>query len=52
MNVPVTITDPTTALMLTQLEVDEFGRVRSGRAGLRHRRRRFLAHAKLRRLLA
>ncbi|GAA1139952.1 hypothetical protein [Nocardioides aquiterrae] len=46
------ITDPTTALMLAHLEVDELGSVRARRADLRRRQRRFHAAAKLRKLLA
>ncbi len=44
--------DPTTALMLTHLEVDELGRVRARRGDLRRRQRRFQRHARLRKLLA
>jgi hypothetical protein len=47
----MTIPDPTTALMLSHLQVDEFGRVRAGRSDLRRRQRRFHAAAKLRKLL-
>ncbi|CAI9416034.1 hypothetical protein [Nocardioides sp. T2.26MG-1] len=48
----ISIPDPTAALMLAQLRVDEFGRAHAGdRAGLR-RRRRFQHHARLRKLLA
>jgi hypothetical protein len=46
------ITDPTTALMLSHLEVDELGQVRARRADLRRRQRRFQRHARLRKLLA
>ncbi|MEP9362033.1 hypothetical protein ABLE68_03635 [Nocardioides sp. CN2-186] len=46
------ITDPTTALLLTHLDVTADGRVRSGRADLRRRQRRHLRAAKLRKLLA
>jgi hypothetical protein len=45
----VTVPDPTAARVLTHLKFDEFGRVR---AGLRRRRRRFLAGARLRKLFA
>lgn len=45
------ITDPTTALMLAHLEVDELGRVHP-RGDLRRRQRRFHAGARLRKLLA
>ena len=48
----ISIADPTAALMLTQLDVDEFGRVRSGRRDLRRRQRRYQRHAKLRKLFA
>lgn len=49
----ISIADPTAALMLTQLRVDEFGRAYAGdRAGLRRRRARHQRHARLRRLLA
>ena len=46
------IADPTSALMIAGLDVDEFGQVRSRRADLRHRRRRFQRQARLRKLLA
>jgi hypothetical protein len=46
------ITDPTAALMLAGLDVDRFGQVRSRRADLRRRQRRFGRQARLRRLLA
>ena len=46
------ITDPTTALMLAHLEVDDLGHVRARREDLRRRQRRFHATAKLRKLLA
>ena len=44
--------DPTTALMLSHLEVDELGRVRARRADLRRRQRRFQAASRIRKLLA
>ena len=49
--------EPTTALMLSLRETDEQGRVRTRRAELQnrrlhHRRRRFQAQARIRRLLA
>ena len=46
------IADPTAALMIAGLDVDEFGRVRSRRADLRHQQRRFRRQARLRKLLA
>lgn len=46
------IADPTSALMLAGLDVDEFGQVRSRRADLRRRQRRFQRHARLRKQLA
>jgi hypothetical protein len=49
------ISDPTTALMLTHLQVDELGQVHAGRlnrADLRRRQRHFRAAARLRKLLA
>jgi len=48
----LTINDPTTALMLTYLEVDDLGRVRPRRTDLRRGHRRFHAGARLRKLLA
>jgi hypothetical protein len=48
----ISIADPTAALMLAQLRVDEFGRAYAGdRAGLRRSRHRFQHHARLRKLL-
>ena len=48
----ISIADPTAALMLTQLRVDEFGRVQAGdRADLHRRRARHQRHLRLRKLL-
>ena len=47
----IAIADPTTALMLTHLDVDRDGRVRSGRRELRRGQRRFQRHSRLRKLL-
>ncbi|MCB0896468.1 MAG: hypothetical protein KDB43_14035 [Nocardioidaceae bacterium] len=44
--------DPTSALMLSFLEVDDLGQVRARRSRLRRRQRRYQAHARIRRLLA
>ncbi|WP_395658472.1 hypothetical protein [Nocardioides sp.] len=44
--------DPTTALMLAHLEVDDLGQVRVRGSRLRRRQRRFQASARIRRLLA
>ena len=52
MNASFRIPDPTTALMLTHLEVDDFGHVRSRWVDLRRRQRRYQTHAKPRKLLA
>lgn len=46
------ITDPTTALLLTHLDLDADRRLRGGRADLRRRQRRHLRAARLRKLLA
>ncbi len=46
------IADPTAALMLAGLDVDEFGRVRGRRSDLRRRQRRFQRQARWRRQLA
>ena len=49
----LTIPDPTSALMLAHLRVDQDGRVHATRRRtLRRRRRRFQQQARLRRLLA
>ncbi|GAA1794769.1 hypothetical protein GCM10009795_045390 [Nocardioides hankookensis] len=48
----ISIADPTTALMLAALDVDQYGAVRSARSGLRRRQRRFQRHARLRKQLA
>lgn len=48
----IAIADPTTALMLTHLDVDGDGRVRHTRHDLRRRQRRFQRHTRLRKLLA
>ena len=48
----ISISDPTTALMLAALDVDQFGGVHSRRSDLRRRQRRFQRHARLRKLLA
>lgn len=44
--------DPTAALMLSSLDVDDLGRVRARRAALRRRQRRFEVHSRLLKLLA
>ena len=46
------IADPIALLMLTQLRVDEDGRIQPTNRDLRRRQRRQQRHAKLRRLLA
>lgn len=49
----ISIPDPTAALMLTRLRVDELGQAYAGeRSGRRRARDRFRRHARLRRLLA
>src|SRR3954470_17569201 len=48
----VVLADPIAALMLTHLEVDTEGRVRTQRTPIRRGQRRHLRHARLRRLLA
>ncbi|MDF1605660.1 hypothetical protein [Nocardioides sp. YIM 152315] len=48
----ISIADPTSALMLAGLDVDEYGQVRSRRRDLRRRQRRFHRHARLRKQLA
>ncbi|MFC7492790.1 MULTISPECIES: hypothetical protein [unclassified Nocardioides] len=45
-------TDPTSALMLAGLDVDEYGQVRSRRSDRRRRQRRFQRAARLRKQLA
>jgi hypothetical protein len=47
----ISIPDPTAALMLTHLDVDGDGRVRTPRSNLRRHQRRFQRHARLRKLL-
>ena len=48
----VTIPDPTAAVLLSHLHVDELGRVYAGpRADLSRRQRRHQWHARLRKLL-
>lgn len=44
--------DPTTALMLSNLEVNDFGQVRARRGDLRRRQRRFEVRSRLLRILA
>jgi hypothetical protein len=46
------IADPTSALMLAGLDVDEYGQVRARRGDLRRRHRRFFRAARLRKQLA
>jgi hypothetical protein len=48
----IAIADPTSALMLAELEVDRWGQVRSRRGDLRRRQRRFARHARIRKQLA
>ena len=48
----ISIADPTAALMLAALDVDQFGSVHSRRSSLRRRQRRFQRHARLRKQLA
>jgi hypothetical protein len=48
----ISIADPTAALMLAELEVDDYGSVRTRRGHLRRRQRRYQRHARLRKLLA
>ena len=47
----ITIPDPTAALMLSHLGVDDDGRAGSRRQDLRRGQRRFQRHARLRKLL-
>ncbi|WP_156391053.1 MULTISPECIES: hypothetical protein [unclassified Nocardioides] len=48
----ISIADPTAALMLAALDVDQYGAVRGRRSDLRRRQRRFQRHARLRKQLA
>jgi heme exporter protein D len=48
----ISITDPMAALMISGLEVDSFGSVRTRRDNLRRRQRRFQRQARLRKQLA
>lgn len=48
----ISIADPTAALMLAALDVDQFGGVHSRRGSLRRRQRRFQRHARLRKQFA
>ena len=48
----ISIADPTAALMLAALDVDQYGGVHSRRSNLRRKQRRFQQRARLRKLLA
>jgi hypothetical protein len=48
----ISIADPTAALMLAALDVDQYGAVRGRRSDLRRRQRRFQRHARLRKHFA